>query len=49
VTVKLPGGIIFKYNQRGWITRKIHGQMATESSWVTKRGAACRKKEECWF
>jgi hypothetical protein len=48
MTVKLPRGIIFKCNQKGWITRKIHGQMAAESSWVTKQGA-CRKKEECWF
>jgi len=46
MTVRLPSGIVFNYNQKGWITRKIYGQMAAESSWVTKRGA-CRKKEEC--
>jgi len=48
MTVRLPSGITFKYNQKGWVTRKIHGQMAAESSWVTKRDA-CQKKEKCWF
>ena len=36
MTVRLASGIIFKYNQKGWITRKFYGQMAAETSWVTK-------------